>query len=452
MRKPLLISTLCLGLLSPLSSVAAENESTPALIEKGIESLHKRQLDDAVQNLEAGLRLAPEHLPALQALAEAYLLQQKLELAEATLKAAHKLDRSHVRTHYLRGRLRFAQHDYLRARSEFRVPLYFKQQSPETLLWLARTESELQNTAAAQEAVQKAFALDPKAQVYAALLLLQAQLEPDRADVFFQQAFELKNLDGESQKELRAAYADYLRQQGRIEELLHSLAQRLSEAVQSKQEELILERLGELSESAYLSESSDKERALFLRHLEKIYEQTGHPLIKQTLIREMIKAENFENLLAFYRYEQISRAPQNNREWAELYHRTADVHLKLGYLQFAFDNYEKAVELNERDFVALRRMGVIYLSAGDPGEALKHFKQVLDITPLDRKTRAFSALALAYLQRKAEAQRILADLPAQQFTELRTRVEAVLASGQRQPNKDLWRALIPDAEILGSED
>ena len=105
----------------------AETPAAPdPLTQQGLTALEKRDFNSAIQQLEASLRLTPDNLTALQGLTEAYLAQNKLDLAEATLSAAHRLDRSHLRTHFLRGQLRFAQGDFVKARSEFRVPLYFK--------------------------------------------------------------------------------------------------------------------------------------------------------------------------------------------------------------------------------------------------------------------------------------------------------------------------------------
>ena len=319
------------------------------------------------------------------------------------------------------------------------------------MYWLARTEMALKNLEAAQKHIEETLSTELNSADKARLWSLQARLRPEESDTIFQKALKLSDLPQDLKAEIKSDYYAFLLQSEQIESLLFQQSQDLKQAIQHKKDAQILQLLSEMKQSATAPAAGLKEQRLWRKHIEDLYDKSSHPLLRQNLIQEMVKAEAYENLWAFYRYEPIGHPPQNELAWAQLYHDTADIHLKLGSLQFAFNHYQKAVEKNPRDAVALQRMGIIYFTAGDPGEALKHFKQVLDLNPLDRKTRLLGALAMAYLGQKQDAQKILSDLPPGEFTDLRTRIEAVMASGQRKPDKALWKSLIPENEILSPE-
>ncbi len=136
-----------------------------------------------------------------------------------------------------------------------------------------------------------------------------------------------------------------------------------------------------------------------------------HPdidVLRQYVVADYLKAEAYEFLLAFYRRELQMRASQwNADEKSEAYQRIADLHLKLGYLDFAFKNYEIALEQNPNNLEALKRQGLIYLSQQRFADAQKAFKTVFSRNPLDTENRYYLALNYYYQAQKPAADRLV---------------------------------------------
>lgn len=446
MNKIWISATLCL--LCGLMPAAAQEAS---LYEQGLKALQQEQYGEALTALEAQARLTPEDLPTLQALAQAYLATEKLAVAEATLKAAHKLDRNGPQTHFLLGELHFARGDYEKAYSHYRVLEYLNQADGVLYYAQARTLQKWGKTEAARAALQQGLknrGLDADTQ--ARLLLLQAELDPETAEASLQAALALEGLSAGRQRELRQAQTDYYLSTGEVRVLLEQQLQRLDALLQSGDESHLASMLQQPESWIARADNPDLERMFYLTQLEQRYERYPDvALLRQQIVIQLLRRERYEDLLALYRQELIQKSPSwSDREISAAFQRMADLHLKMGYLQFAFDNYERASEKNPRNELALQRMGIIHLAAGNPGEAIKLFRQGLELNPVALETRLLLALALAYDRKDEAARSILDQSPASEYPALRGQIQAVLAMPQRQPDKEIWRRLIAEEAIL----
>ncbi|HEY9844072.1 MAG TPA: tetratricopeptide repeat protein, partial [Candidatus Obscuribacterales bacterium] len=382
------------------------------LLQQGLDALQQGHYAEAVSALEQHTRLQPQDLPALQALAEAYLQLKQLDLAEVTLTSAHGLDRNDARTHFLRGRLRFAQQDFARARSEFRTLLYLKAPSGELWYYLAQTYQALGESAQALEALNLGLASEAPGDTQARLLLLQGQLQPELAETALSRAMALKGLSTQLQAELFELHAGLLLRSGRSPELVERQLARLETSLDNLEQAQRL--LSQLETWLGQADDPDQARAAYLQQFEALYDRhPGQPLLRQQLIRLFERQGYYEKLQALYQFELIQNAGRmTDQERAVAFHRLADVYLKQGYLDLAFKNYENASKLNPHDTDALKRMGVIYFVAQKPGEAVKLFQRVLQDQPLDRENLLFLSLGLALTRQDNQARQLLAEVPA----------------------------------------
>ncbi|MGV3523339.1 MAG: tetratricopeptide repeat protein [Candidatus Sericytochromatia bacterium] len=453
-RQRLLTSLLLLGLLSLSASPAWSQAASPAASElrtQGQNALKNGQYSEAISALEQHTRLQPEDLGALQDLAAAYLALKQLPLAEVTLNAAHKLERNATRTHWLRGQLRLAQGDYPRARSEFRSLIYLGQESAEVWYELARVALAAGSAGDLREALQKGQALSTALpDMRSRFLELQAETEPQRAEALLQEAASVPGLSRERQQALRERNMKRLLAEGKIRDVLNQHLQSLDQALQRASESEITSSLRQLEDVLARSQSPEEDRLFYQMALEERYERfPGQPLLRRQLIQMYQRQLQYENLLAFYRAELIRQRSSLSAEgMGKAFHRMADVHLKMGYLQFAFDNYARAVERDPRDFEAQKRMGAIYLSARDLGEARKRFEQVARENPIDLENTLMLALTYAYDKQDDRARQFLALVPPEIRPELRALITAVMASPERRPSETIWKQLIPEESIF----
>lgn len=435
--------------LALLGATALPADAADAnLLTQGLEALSQHQYAQAVTRLEQYTRLQPEDLKALQGLARAYLELNQAELADATLNAAQALDRSSAQTHLLRGRLRLMQQDYLRARSEFRTVIYLQATDAELWYYLSQVYQQLGETAEADAAVAKGLeSAAGDADIQARLLLLQAKQQPDQTEALLNKALALSELSPELRSELKDRLASLMIDTGRLEELIQSQMQLLEGALASKtQAQRILSQtetwLGQ-------SKQADADWDFYLKQLEDLNERHPDPLLHQQLVRLYQRQGLYERLQALYQSDLIDGAGKlSETELAAAYHRLADVFLKQGFLDFAFNNYERATNLNTHDLEGLKRMGVIYMVAQKPNDAIKMFERVQQELPQDRENLMFLSLAHALMYHDDDARRLLNLVPASTRPDIRSRVEALLASPERQADMRLWQLLIPDERIL----
>lgn len=446
LRQALVLLPLLTGLIAG-SALAQE----AALLQVGLDALKQGRYADAATALEQHTRLQPEDLKALQALAEAYLQLNQPDLAEVTLKAAHTIDRSDAQTHFLRGRLRLIQKDYLRARSEFRTLEYLKQTNGELWYQLALTYQALKDPDNARKALNEGLRdKTTSPDTSARLLLLQGELEPAQAESNLNLALQIQNLSPALATELMKLQTDQLIKNNRLGELIQRQMASIESSLKAKDIEAARRQLREIEGWLGKSEFPERDRLTYRKRLEDLYEKLpGQPLLRQQLILLYERSGLFEDLLSFYRIELQQNAQElTEAELGAAFHRMADVHLKMGYLQFAYDNYKLASDKNPRDFEAVKRMGVIFLVARDYSEAAKMFQNVLKEDPLDRENILMLSLAQAYRRDDVQARALLSQIPADVRPEVRAKVEALLLSELREPEKDIWQLLIPEDQIL----
>lgn len=421
-----------------------------SLFDQGQKFLQQGQYAKAVSSLEQYTRLQPEDLKGLQALAEAYLQMNHPDLAEVTLNTAQNLDRSNASTHFLRGRLRLAQKDYLRARSEFRTVIYLKAETGELWYYLAQTYQALKESQEASQALDQGMALSAsQPDTMARLLLLQAEWHPKDTEKLLTKAMALKGLSPSLKSDLQTMQTSLLLKTGRIQELLKQQMQALEKTLGSNEAEslrLLNEAETWLGKSKHLADDWN----FYLSQLETLDNKKPSPLLHKQLIRLYQRQGQYEKLQVMYQGELLEKgAGMSDKELALTYHRLADVYLKQHFLDFAFDNYERASTSNPHDTEALKRMGALYLVAQKPGDALKLFQRVQQELPLDRENLLFISLTHALLHQDEEARQLLAAVSEKVRPEVRTRIEAFLASEQRQADENIWRLLIPEEQILG---
>lgn len=421
------------------------SQSSPSLMEQGVQALKQGQYRQAVSALEAHTRLHPQDLTALQALAEAYLNLEQNALAEATLQVAHRLDRNAARTHLLMGQLRLQQKDFLRARSELRTVLYLKQESPQLYYLLALTARELQQPAELEAALSQGLALSPeKNQLRARLLLLRAEISPDPEAL-------LNELETYSlSPELRAAWQKqlftHLVSSDQFPRLIDKAFESIEEAARMDNQQASTAAYAELLRWLGKSPNPDVDQAYLLRKMEKHYLAFPQDRVtRQQLIAQYERLNQPENLLALYRQELVSQAARlSPREQALLFRKIADVHLQMGYLQFAYDNYLRATDKDPSDVHSRLRLGVIYITARDFREAQKTFDKLLQEQPLLYEARLYLAFAQAFSKEPEKAAQTQAALPAEFEPELQIWLKSLIANQKSENMGELWRLLLPE--------
>lgn len=445
MLRQALLTLVLLG-ATALPSLAADTTQ----LDQGLKALAQGQYKEAVSKLEQYTRLQPEDRAALQALAQGYLELKQFELADATLNTAQGLDRSDPRTHFLRGRLRLAQQDYLRARSEFRTVLYFKAQTGELWYYLAQTYQALGDSAAAADALSQGLsAADTPPDTQARLLLLQASQEPKNSQDLIEKALAIKGLSPAMQADLTARQADLMIAGGDLQTLILRQLKLLEKSLGSEEQ---AQRVMAQTES-WLGKSKHAKQdwEFYLKQLEGLNEKKPTPLLRRQLIRLYHRQGLYENLQTLYQLDLLENGSKmSEKELAAAYHRLADVFLKEGFLDFAFNNYEHASNLDAHDTEALKRMGVLYMVAEKPNDSIKLFEKARQELPQDRENLLFMSMAQALLYHDDEARQLLGMVPADFRPELRARIETILLAEERKVDMRFWQLLIPDNKIFGT--
>lgn len=71
-----------------------------------------------------------------------------------------------------------------------------------------------------------------------------------------------------------------------------------------------------------------------------------------------------------YRQELISQGSElEPKEQASLFRKIADLHLQMGYMQFAYDNYLRASDKDPTDIHSRLRLGINFDHSQDDREA-----------------------------------------------------------------------------------
>lgn len=440
--KRILSITLLFTLVMPAVSLA---QTSSSLREQGLHALEQEQYAQAISALEAHTRLYPQDLPALQALAEAYLKLEQLPLAEATLQAAHRLDRNAARTHFLTAQLRLLQKDFLRARSELRTVLYLKQESPELYYFLAQTARALQQSEELATALRQGLALSPeKSQIRARLLLLQAELSENPEPILKQlESFPLNTELKETWKKLLFAHwaaTDQFRQ------LIDRIFEELKQAAQTGNSQASTAGYAELLRWLGKSTNPDVDQAYVLKKMETLYQEFPQDQVtRQQLIAQYERLNQPENLLALYRQELLRQGPHlSPREQAMLFRKIADLHLQMGYLQFAYDNYLRATDKDPADVHSRLRLGVIYMTARDFPEAIKTFEKLLQEQPLLHQARLYLGFAQAFNKEPEKAAQSQGALPADFESDLQIWLKSLISYQKTENMNEIWRQLLPE--------
>ncbi len=450
-KSRLLLTFLTLGLTLSLSPPLQAQDLT--LFQEAQQALQAGKTPEAIVLLERLTRLERENAAAFNLLASAYLEQNSLELTWATLQQAHQIDKNAPLNHYLKARYHLASKSLGRAQTELKTVAYLLERQPESDLWiaLATTQAELgasdQALLALRAAQKMALSSTQEIQTY----LLSAKLSPAQAEVAIEKALQLMlsapnlSLPG---AEVQSLFSQFPEVWQRIEA---QALQNLDTALASQDTLSLTRELLKLERMLQKTETVPALQTRLLSQLEIAQEKyPRQPLLRQFVVKQYLKGQRYPDLLAFYRYELISQTKNwDEATQAEAIKRIADLHLRTGFLDFAFANYEKALSINPQLVEARQRLGLLYLVANNQGEALKQWDFLLKNNPLDQKSRLYQALSLAYAGKKEAAERTLAQVPAEFEPRLRDQVLVVL-NNAREAKPELLELLLPEAQILSS--
>lgn len=432
-------------LLALLTSTPVWAQAENPLLQQGLSAFQQQQYTQAVSALEPYTRLNPKDLTALQTLSEAYLQLNQLDLAEVTLTAAHSLERTDARTHFLRGQLRLLQQDYLRARSEFRSLLFLKQESKELYLYLAKTSLALKNAEETQDYLKKGLELKPdEPDKQALLLLFQAETAPNPREIYTQ--IEALTLSPQMQKEVQKQFFGYLVQAGEFREIVDRSFEPITAAAKANDRSMSTALYAELLRWLGKSSNSDVDQAYVLKRMEGLYEQYPEDVVtRQQLISHYQRHDQPEKLLAMYRQELITKGSDlEAKDQALLFRKIADLHLQMGYMQFAYDNYLRASDKDPTDIHSRLRLGIIYITAKDYREASRSFEKLLKEQPLLHEARLYQAFAEAFNQEPDKAKQILEGLPSSFEPELQGWLRSLIANPKIEPVNEIWKRLLPE--------
>ncbi|PIQ23710.1 hypothetical protein COW36_20220 [bacterium (Candidatus Blackallbacteria) CG17_big_fil_post_rev_8_21_14_2_50_48_46] len=447
MKQNLLRSLLLTTLLC--AALPAWSQTESSLLDKAQNAFSRGAYQDAIGSLESFLRLNPKDLKALQLLAESYLKRNEIQLAEATLESALPLERNHERTHFLFGQLRLQQKEYLKARSEFRSLIYLNKANQAVYLHLAQTAQALGEQTELAEALTKGLELSKeKTEDRARLLLFQAKLnsEPEKA------LLELSDyiLGPELKKEVQQEKFRWLAEQNQFRKIIDISFESLSEAAKDQNTTLATAVYADLLRWLGKSQNPDLDQTYLLQQMEKLHSLYPNDTItRQQLISHYQRLKQPENLLALYREELISKgADLDPLEQAQLFRNIADLHLQMGYLQFAYDNYLRAIDKVPADFHSRLRVGVIYLTAKDYKEAIKTFEKILVEQPVLYEARLYLAFAQAFNQEPEKAKQSLAAVPENFEPNLQVWLKSLIAYQNTESMTDIWKQLLPEFRDL----
>lgn len=401
----LILTTAALAVLTTFSGSVMGQTPDP-LYQESMQHLEKGEYPQAVEKLERLTRLNPKDKAALQALGQAYLMQKQLALAEASLKMAREQNRDDAQTHYWLGILRYQQGDYDKSLSELRTVLYLKHSTPAVYEALARTQRALKLSDEANASIKLGLELPgiQSAQKAGLLFLMAEQSTPKEALTYCDDILALKPPMALKQQVWQLQVETYLKLKDAESVIQHYFTQ-LEDLVPQKKPELMTQTYAELWRTlARFSQASDYNAFLGVK-MDRFYEKhPEEPITRQQLIGFYRKNKELEKVLALYQMDLLSAKP-NQR--LELIRNIADLHLELNNLQFAYDNYQRVLEVVPEDIHALNRIGLILLGNRDYPEAIKSFDKALKEKPTHDQTRFLLAFAYALNKEATKAEQQL---------------------------------------------
>ena len=229
-------------------------------------------------------------------------------------------------------------------------------------------------------------------------------------------------------------------------QLFEAAKARLEQALQNDNTLEQLQLLKRLDALQPAFDAISQRRYRFL--LEDAWEQ--HPqaqVVRTYVVREHLKNKTYEDLLAFYRRElQLFARDWTDTQRSQAFQHIADLHFKLGYLNFAERNYDIALKQDPDNLTALLRQGMTDLARQDLGAAEKKFRTIFQRNPLNIENRYLLALTYYYKGAPKEAQQILTGLSEPPPEHLKDIVALAQVSKNVPPR--LWESLSASPTFL----
>jgi Flp pilus assembly protein TadD len=433
-----------LALALILSAGGTAIAQTGSAREEGLTALRGGNYPAAVEALERYTRLSPNDQEALHALAEAYLMQNQLDLAQATLGAAHKIKPNQAQTRLLVAILRFQQKDYDKAQAELATVQKLKGENAtyyyyQAMVQIARNQRDLAQAALTQGLAQKNLTDLEKANLW----LLQWDLDSSKGEAALTVLKGLK-LSAAQQERIAARQLEWLAATNQTQQIIDLYMDKLMETGKTPSPELATRTYSDLFK--WLGRVAEKS-AYSSYLIEKMYAQYqaygDDKVTRQQLVTEYKRTNQPEFLKALLQQDVLTSGALTPIERGQLMRDLADVNLQLGEIDFAFNNYERAYQLNPGDLYSLTRMGVLYMVAKRFSKAIEALDKVVQARPLDHEARLYLAWAHAFNREADKATRMLAALPAEAYPEQRAWLNTLLAYSKEQPMPELHKLLIP---------
>lgn len=175
-----------------------------------------------------------------------------------------------------------------------------------------------------------------------------------------------------------------------------------------------------------------------------------HPnaqVVRSYVVKQYLKNKAYEDLLAFYRRElQLFASEWSASEKSVAFQHIADLHFKLGYLSFAYRNYEVAVKQDPTNQEALLRQGMTDLAQQNFSPAQKVFKSIFQKDPLNIENRYLLALCYFYQKEKTAGEQVLQGLSASPPDYLKDLLDLAQISPGVPPR--LWEVLTSAPDFL----
>lgn len=312
---------------------------------------------------------------------------------------------------------------------------------------LAQNYLALDQKLQALNAIQQGLQLDSSTEEKMKLYLLKSQLATPREEELLKTSSLLLEVDPSS--ETLATFSALLEtSQGEayLEQLFSQAKIQLQNALQAQNTLLQLQLLKRLDALQPAFDDITQRRFRFL--IEDLWE--AHPeaqVVRNYVVKAHLKNQSYEDLLAFYRRElQLFANKWSDSQRSQAFQRIADLHFKLGYLNFATRNYDIAIKQDPENLKALMRQGMADLAQQDSKAAQKAFQTVLQKDPLNSENRYFLALSYFYQGEKAAASKIVQGTVDPPPAYLKDLIELAQISKDVPPR--LWETLSAAPDFL----
>ncbi len=265
-------------------------------------------------------------------------------------------------------------------------------------------EQKLQALNAVQQGLQGSSSIEEKMKLY----LLKSQLATPKAEDLTKTVGLLLEVDPSS--ETLATFSALLetpQSEAYLEQLFAEARVQLQDALQQQNTLMQLQLLKRLDALQPAFDAIAQRRFRFL--VEDLWERYPEAqVVRNYVVKAHLKNQSYEDLLAFYRRElQLFANQWTSAQRSQAFQHIADLHFKLGYLNFATRNYGIAVKQEPENLTALMRQGMADLAQQDLKAAQKAFQTVLQKDPLNSENRYLLALSYFYQGEKAAAEKIV---------------------------------------------